>query len=163
MCGCGLLFYLVQIRSDIALQCITIQHGDAEEPLKVRLPWPMRPRVQSSRRSEAGQSWKGWNCAWAFWHHWFDTWVSLFPSESGMGSPPHSAYLGRGKGYISGWRSMFCTWPVGNCKGTSALPRKVVEMYSDTWFPERLISDKWDSSLFNILLNWGQKQAENRK
>lgn len=36
------------------------------------------------------------------------------------------------------------------------LPRKVVEMYSDTWFPERLISDKWDSSLFNILLNWGK-------
>lgn len=35
----------------------------------------------------------------------------------------------------------------------STLPRKVVEMYSDTWFPERLISDKWDSSRFNILLN----------
>lgn len=33
------------------------------------------------------------------------------------------------------------------------LPRKVVEMYSDTWFPERLISDRWDSSLFSILLN----------
>lgn len=29
-------------------------------------------------------------------------------------------------------------------------------MYSDTWFPERLISDKWDSSLFSILLNWGE-------
>lgn len=37
--------------------------------------------------------------------------------------------------------------------GRFVLPRKVVEMYSDTWFPERLISDKWDSSLFNILLN----------
>lgn len=36
-------------------------------------------------------------------------------------------------------------------------------MYSDTWFPERLISDKWDSSLFNILLNCRkdrQKQEE---
>lgn len=38
---------------------------------------------------------------------------------------------------------------VGGC----VLPRKVVEMYSDTWFPERLISDKWDNSLFSILLN----------
>lgn len=33
-------------------------------------------------------------------------------------------------------------------------PRKVLEMNSDTWFPERLISDRWVSSLFNILLNW---------
>lgn len=27
-------------------------------------------------------------------------------------------------------------------------------MNSDTWFPERLISDRWVSSLFSILLNW---------
>jgi hypothetical protein len=40
--------------------------------------------------------------------------------------------------------------PSGNC-GHS--PRKVLEMNSDTWFPERLISDRWLSSLFNILLN----------
>lgn len=46
-----------------------------------------------------------------------------------------------------------CIVPKLLYKGMSALPRKVVEMYSDTWFPERLISDKWDSSLFNILLN----------
>lgn len=39
------------------------------------------------------------------------------------------------------------------CVEWFGLPRKVVEMYSDTWFPERLISDKWDSSLFSILLN----------
>lgn len=42
---------------------------------------------------------------------------------------------------------------IGGYKNMSTLPRKVVEMYSDTWFPERLISDKWDSSRFNILLN----------
>lgn len=33
-------------------------------------------------------------------------------------------------------------------------------MYSDTWFPERLISDKWDSSLFNILLNCGEDKQK---
>lgn len=44
--------------------------------------------------------------------------------------------------------------------GRFDLPRKVVEMYSDTWFPERLISDKWDSSLFNILLNWREEKAQ---
>lgn len=43
-------------------------------------------------------------------------------------------------------------------RGRFDLPRKVVEMYSDTWFPERLISDKCDSSLFNILLNCGETE-----
>lgn len=33
-------------------------------------------------------------------------------------------------------------------------PRKVLEMNSETWFPERLISERCVSSLFNILLNW---------
>jgi len=37
-------------------------------------------------------------------------------------------------------------------------PRKVLEMYSETWFPERLIFDKWDSSLFSILLNYGRNK-----
>lgn len=37
-------------------------------------------------------------------------------------------------------------------------PMKVLEMYSDTWLPERLISDRWDSSLFSILLNCSAKQ-----
>ena len=37
---------------------------------------------------------------------------------------------------------------------------KVLEMYSDTWLPERLISDRWDSSLFSILLNCGATGAE---
>lgn len=37
-------------------------------------------------------------------------------------------------------------------------PRKVLEMYSDTWLPERLISDRWLSSRFSILLNWRQKK-----
>lgn len=35
-------------------------------------------------------------------------------------------------------------------------------MYSDTWFPERLISDKWDSSLFNILLNYGENRPKQK-
>lgn len=37
-------------------------------------------------------------------------------------------------------------------------PRKVLEMYSDTWLPERLISDRWLSSRFSILLNCERKQ-----
>lgn len=39
-------------------------------------------------------------------------------------------------------------------------PRKVLEMYSDTWLPERLISDRWFSSRFSILLNY---KHEHRK
>ncbi len=35
-------------------------------------------------------------------------------------------------------------------------PRKVLEMNSDTWFPERLVSDSWVSSRFSILLNCRQ-------
>lgn len=38
-------------------------------------------------------------------------------------------------------------------------PRKVLEMNSDTWFPERLISDRWVSSLFSIRLNWKKKKG----
>lgn len=41
-------------------------------------------------------------------------------------------------------------------------PMNVLEMYSDTWLPERLISDRWDSSLFSILLNCGRMRAETR-
>lgn len=37
------------------------------------------------------------------------------------------------------------------------LPKKVLEMYSETWFPDRLISDRWVSSLFSILLNWNKE------
>lgn len=37
------------------------------------------------------------------------------------------------------------------------LPRKVLEMNSETWFPDRLISDRWVSSLFSILLNWSKE------
>lgn len=33
------------------------------------------------------------------------------------------------------------------------LPRKVLEMNSETWFPDRLISDRCVNSRFNILLN----------
>lgn len=39
-------------------------------------------------------------------------------------------------------------------------PMKVLEMYSDTWLPERLISDRWDSSLFSILLNCGRDMSQ---
>ena len=56
------------------------------------------------------------------------------------------------------YRRQFMLWwccvVLSAAAAVGALPRKVVEMYSDTWFPERLISDKWDSSRFNILLNW---------
>lgn len=41
-------------------------------------------------------------------------------------------------------------------------PMKVLEMYSDTWLPERLISDRWDSSLFSILLNCGRMRRKHR-
>lgn len=61
---------------------------------------------------------------------------------------------------------MECTrprWPKDIDMDLFYQPRKVVEMYSDTWFPERLISDKWDSSLFSILLNWGGKTHRDRK
>lgn len=37
-------------------------------------------------------------------------------------------------------------------------PRKVLEMYSDTWLPERLVSERCDSSLFSILLNCKDKK-----
>lgn len=60
---------------------------------------------------------------------------------------------GGGGGEVKVEDGDLCIVPKLLYKGMSALPRKVVEMYSDTWFPERLISDKWDSSLFNILLN----------
>lgn len=30
----------------------------------------------------------------------------------------------------------------------------MLEMYSETWLPERLISERWVSSRFSILLNW---------
>lgn len=40
-------------------------------------------------------------------------------------------------------------------------PKKVLEMYSDTWLPERLISDRWLSSRFSILLNWREEKKNN--
>jgi len=48
---------------------------------------------------------------------------------------------------------------VGEC-ALQCLPKKVLEMYSDTWLPERLISDRWLSSLFSILLNWKKKKMK---
>jgi hypothetical protein len=33
-------------------------------------------------------------------------------------------------------------------------------MYSEIWFPDRLDSEKWLSSLLSILLNWNQKKWE---
>lgn len=45
--------------------------------------------------------------------------------------------------------------PGGEATRQPHSPMKVLEMYSDTWLPERLISDRWDSSLFSILLNCG--------
>lgn len=40
------------------------------------------------------------------------------------------------------------------------LPRKVLEMNSDTWFPDRLISDRCVNSRFNILLNCNRERGE---
>lgn len=138
------------------------------------LLWLTHPHVQSSRRSEAWWSWKGWNCAWASSHRWCDTWASPSPSKSGMGFPPRSAYLWVQESEVSQdgdlwvvldlgsklWGTCYSSWSQMDVK--FALPRKVVEMYSDTWFPERLISDKWDSSLFNILLNWGEDRQKQK-
>lgn len=45
--------------------------------------------------------------------------------------------------------------PAGGDPGAWSSPRKVLEMYSDTWFPERLVSDRCDSSRFSIRLNCG--------
>lgn len=33
-------------------------------------------------------------------------------------------------------------------------------MYSDTWFPERLVSDRWVNSRFRIRLNWGGRNVK---
>lgn len=76
----------------------------------------------------------------------------FLPFPQRRGRDLHLILLIWGGGRDKGQDGDLCVC-AGSCKGTSALPRKVVEMYSDTWFPERLISDKWDSSLFNILLN----------
>jgi len=46
--------------------------------------------------------------------------------------------------------------------GCDALPRKVLEMYSDTWLPERLISERCVSSRFSILLNWEGKSTQTK-
>lgn len=42
-------------------------------------------------------------------------------------------------------------------RGGVSSPRKVLEMYSETWFPERLVSERCVSSRFSILLNCGQR------
>lgn len=39
-------------------------------------------------------------------------------------------------------------------------PKKVLAMNSDTWFPERLVSDSCVSSRFSILLNCVDKHRE---
>lgn len=39
----------------------------------------------------------------------------------------------------------------------NVLPRKVFEMYSETWFPDRLISERCVNSRFSILLNCWNK------
>lgn len=40
----------------------------------------------------------------------------------------------------------------------TCLPKKVFEIYSETWLPDRLISDRWVSSRLSILLNCKQKR-----
>lgn len=41
-------------------------------------------------------------------------------------------------------------------------PRKVCEMYSDTWFPERLVSDRWVNSRLSMRLNCGAREEDER-
>lgn len=42
-------------------------------------------------------------------------------------------------------------------------PRKVCEMYSDTWFPERLVSDRWVNSRLSMRLNCRAGRKMSRK
>lgn len=39
-------------------------------------------------------------------------------------------------------------------------PRKVCEMNSDTWFPERLVSDRWVNSRLSMRLNCGAREED---
>lgn len=39
------------------------------------------------------------------------------------------------------------------------LPKNVEQMYSDIWLPDLLDSEKWESSLFNILLNCNENET----
>lgn len=56
----------------------------------------------------------------------------------------------------------FC-YVVFECTNTRfSLPRKVLEMNSDTWFPDRLISDRCVNSRFNILLNCKRERGRVR-
>lgn len=32
-------------------------------------------------------------------------------------------------------------------------------MYSDTWFPERLVSDRWVNSRLSMRLNYGSREG----
>lgn len=39
-------------------------------------------------------------------------------------------------------------------------PRNVCEMNSDTWFPERLVSDRWVNSRLSMRLNCGTREED---
>lgn len=85
------------------------------------------------------------------------SWAYCFPLEIGF-----SSYLG--------WICFLCITTLQIHKDTldrlqkftlqklsgvpvSVLPKNVFEMYSDTWFPDLLISERCVSSRFSILLN----------
>lgn len=53
---------------------------------------------------------------------------------------------------LMGWKVTCLTYLVFYVR-LCALPRKVLEMNSETWFPDRLISERCVNSRFNILLN----------
>lgn len=53
----------------------------------------------------------------------------------------------------------FVVWVGLNGVGVFSLPRKVLEMNSDTWFPDRLISDRCVNSRFSILLNCNRERG----
>lgn len=50
-------------------------------------------------------------------------------------------------------------WTERRRGGGFSLPRKVLEMNSDTWFPDRLISDRCVNSRFSILLNCNRERG----
>lgn len=74
----------------------------------------------------------------------------LAPSQR---APSTTGFVPRCKAHPAAGREVT---PVGVPRGGSS-PRKVLEMYSETWFPERLVSERCVSSRFSILLNCGQQ------
>ncbi len=108
-------------------------------------------------RSEGCWNWWGWCCAWVFSPRWSDTWAFSPSLSAGRAFPHHAVCLEKQ------WKSVNVSQsskPHHNtdkskvlCFVMDALPKNVLEMYSETWLPDLLISDRCVNSLFNIRLN----------